>query len=248
MSKDPFLLNGKKIFITGASSGIGRSIAVKCAGRGAELHLGGRNEDKLNETLSLLHDPSKHTCLRADLNQDEAIHEMVNQLPKLDGLVLNAGFTKTVPVKFVSRDFVDKIFNVNLQSSIILLQQLLRKKKLNQGAAVTLISSVASVKPTIGNAVYSASKGGVNAFTKALALELAPKHIRVNAVLPGFVKTSILESSGVSEEQLKQHQAKYPIGRFGEPEDIAHLVLYLLSDASTWMTGSLLRIDGGFSL
>jgi NAD(P)-dependent dehydrogenase (short-subunit alcohol dehydrogenase family) len=155
---------------------------------------------------------------------------------------------KTVPVRFIKRDDLDYMFNVNIQASIMLVQRLLKQKKVKDGGSICFVSSVATQKVTLGNAMYSATKGAVNSFTKALALEMAPKQIRVNAILPGFVETGILSDSAIGEDQLAKHKNNYPIGRFGKPEDIAYLSIYLLSDASQFMTGSLLTIDGGFSI
>jgi NAD(P)-dependent dehydrogenase (short-subunit alcohol dehydrogenase family) len=249
MSQDAFSLTGKNIFITGASSGIGKAIAISSAKQGGLIHLSGRNEERLKHTLNELpYQDGKHTYIIGDLKSAENVTATCEQLPTLDGVVFNAGFTKTAPIKFAKAELVDDIFTINVQSSIHFMRQLLKKRKLKNGASVCFISSVATLKPTVGNAVYSASKGAVNALTQSLALELAPKKIRVNAVLPGFVNTNILQGSDIAEEQLEAHKARYPIGRFGEPDDVAHLVNYLLSDASSWMTGSLLKIDGGFSL
>jgi NAD(P)-dependent dehydrogenase (short-subunit alcohol dehydrogenase family) len=125
---------------------------------------------------------------------------------------------------------------------------LLKQKKIKKGASVCFVSSIASLHVTPGNAMYSASKGAVNAFARVLALELAPKQIRVNAVLPGLVETNILHNGPIGYEQLQTHLKNYPIGRFGKPEDVAYLCVYLLSDASSWMTGSLIILDGGFSI
>jgi NAD(P)-dependent dehydrogenase (short-subunit alcohol dehydrogenase family) len=169
-------------------------------------------------------------------------------LPVLDGIILNAGMVKMVPVQFIKKDDLDYMFKLTLHSSIMLIQQLLKSKKIKSEASICFISSVASQKITIGNSVYSAAKGALNSFAKSLALELAPKQIRVNAILPGMIATGILASEVVSEEQLQTHLKNYPLGRFGTPEDVAGLTVYLMADVSKWMTGSLLTIDGGYTL
>lgn len=245
--KNIFSLNQKKILVTGSSSGIGRAIAIQCAAQGGSISLVARNESKLIETKELLVE-GEHTFFIADLANDEAIFKLASELPILDGIVLNAGLVKTVPVRFIKREVMDDMFNLNIQGSILLIQQLVKLKKIKNGASICFISSIASQKVTLGNAIYSATKGAVNAFTKALALELSSKKIRVNAILPGFVETNILNESAISDEQLEIHKNNYPIGRFGQPDDIAYLAVYLMSDASQWMTGSLLPIDGGYSL
>lgn len=245
--QDPYSLSGKKVLVTGASSGIGRSIAVQCSLKGAEIMLTARNHERLEVTRSLLFQ-GNHQILAADLLVDEEITTLAGSLPELDGLVLNAGIVKTLPVKFVSRETIDALFNVNFNSSVLLVQQLLKQRKIKKGASVCFISSVSSGYAQLGNAIYGATKGAVNSFTRALALELATSGVRVNAILPGFVETGILESSPIGQEQLAEHIKNFPVGRFGKPDDVAYLAVYLLSNASEWMTGSLLTIDGGYSI
>jgi NAD(P)-dependent dehydrogenase (short-subunit alcohol dehydrogenase family) len=247
MLSNPFTLAGKKILVTGASSGIGRAISIACSGQGATVLLTARNLEKLKQTFALL-EPGEHILMPADFNSDTELDALVAALPELDGLVLNAGILKTLPVQFIKRESLEQIFNVNLYGSVILVQRLLKQKKIKKGASVCFVSSIASLHVTPGNAMYSASKGAVNAFARVLALELAPKQIRVNAVLPGLVETNILHNGPIGYEQLQTHLKNYPIGRFGKPEDVAYLCVYLLSDASSWMTGSLIILDGGFSI
>lgn len=235
------------MLITGASAGIGRSIAVCAAKQGAEIILTARNLIALNETLNLL-EIGHHQVIASDLSDEPQILHLVEKLPSLDGIVFNAGMIKTVPVNFIKKAFIDEIFQVNFTSSVMLIQLLLKKKKINKGASICFISSLASQYMHIGNAAYSATKGAVNAYAKSLALELAPKQIRVNAILPGMIQTQLLDGGAVGEAQLENHKKNYPLGRFGTPDDVAHLAVYLLSDAANWMTGSLITLDGGYSL
>ncbi|MFH1120054.1 MAG: SDR family oxidoreductase [Bacteroidota bacterium] len=243
----PFSLSGKKVLVTGASSGIGRSIAVQSSNQGADMLLSARDLPRLEETNSLLA-RGNHAIYVADLSLDDSIVSLADRLPELDGLVLNAGMVKTLPVKFITRETLETLFNVNFNGSVLLVQRLIRQKKIRKGASVCFISSVSSGYAQMGNSVYSATKGAVNSFTRSLALELAPNGIRVNAILPGFVETGILGSGPIGQEQLNEHKKNFPAGRFGKPEDVAYLAVYLLSDASEWMTGSLLTIDGGYSI
>jgi NAD(P)-dependent dehydrogenase (short-subunit alcohol dehydrogenase family) len=245
--KTIFSLSNKNILVTGASSGIGRAIAIENSKQGANIIGTARNEQKLLETKEMLYE-GEHLFINADLSDEASLDELVQQLPLLDGVILNAGIVKTMPVKYIKKNTLDYIFNVNIQSSILLIQKLLKHKKINSEGSVCFVSSVATQKATVGNAMYIATKGAVNSFAKALALELAPKQIRVNAILPGFVETNILDENGISADQLEIHKNNYPIGRFGTPEDIAFLSIYLMANESKWMTGSLLTIDGGFSL
>lgn len=243
-----FSLEGKNILVTGASSGIGRSVAINTASQDAVLTITARNEDRLNESLLSLKPNNQHKAIRCDLSSREELDILVDTIEPLDGLVLNAGAVKLAPIAFINDDSIDDLFEINVQSSIRLVQRLVRKRKLKKGASIVFISSIATQKATIGNAVYNATKGAVNAFVKSLALELAKKQIRANAILPGFVPTAIMSDSEMSKEDLDAHLKNYPLGRYGKPDDIAHLVIYLLSDQATWMTGSLINLDGGFSL
>lgn len=249
MDKKKGSLYGKKILVTGASSGIGRSVAIENASQGASLIITARNRDRLNATLNdLVKITSEHNAICCDLTSKDDLDKLVEVLEPLDGVVLNAGAVKLAPIAFINDLTVNNLFEVNVQSSIRLIQRLVRKKKLNKGASIVFVSSISTQKATIGNAVYNATKGAVNAFVKSLALELAAKQIRANAILPGFVPTSILDNAKMSKEELEAHLKNYPLGRYGKPEDIAYLSTFLLSDKSNWMTGSLINLDGGFSL
>ena len=242
-----FNLKNKTILVTGASSGIGSSISRMLADQNASVIMTARNEVRLEIVLKSLIN-GNHKYYLADLTSTDEINRLVSKLPELDGIILNAGMVKTVPIQFIKKEDLDYMFNLMLHSSIQLIQLLLKNKKLKSESSVCFISSVASHKITVGNAIYSSAKGAINSFAKSLALELAPKKIRVNVILPGMVQTSILESSAISAEQLQIHLKNYPIGRFGKPEDVAGLTIYLMSDISKWMTGSLLTIDGGYTL
>ncbi|TNE80905.1 MAG: SDR family oxidoreductase [Bacteroidetes bacterium] len=243
-----FSLKGKSILVTGASSGIGKQIAITCADNGARVLLAGRDEARLKDSLREISDESESKYSIGDLAYEENLNSLCEQCFELEGLVLNAGMVKLLPVSFIKKSDLDLIFEVNIKSTILLVQKLLKAKKIKKGASIVFISSISTQKATVGNAMYNASKGAMNAFAKTLALELAPRQIRVNIVLPGFVHTNILGVGNAENEDLKKHRLNYPMGRFGEPKDIAYLVQYLLSDASEWMTGSLIPIDGGFSL
>jgi NAD(P)-dependent dehydrogenase (short-subunit alcohol dehydrogenase family) len=244
-----FTLSDKNILVTGASSGIGKAIAIQTSMMGASVNMTARDLDRLNDTFSHLDSSiSQPNPIACDLSVKEELDDLCKQINQLDGLVLNAGFVKLAPVAYLKDDLIDSMFEVNIQSSIRLIQRLIRAKKIKKGASIVFISSIATQKATIGNAVYNATKGAVNSFVKSLALELASKNIRVNAILPGLVKTNLLDNEYASEEELKKHLMNYPLGRFGMPDDIANLAIYLLANESSWMTGSLINIDGGFSL
>lgn len=244
-----FSLNGKKILVTGASSGIGKSVAIQAASQGAQQTIVARNSERLQATLAELQNSEvTHTAISCDLSSLKDLDDLVDTIEPLDGIVLNAGAVKLAPVAFIKDENINDLFEINIQSSIRLVQRLIRKKKLKKGASLVFISSIATQKATIGNSVYNATKGAVNAFVKSLALELASKQIRANAILPGFIPTGILSGSDTSSAELEAHLKNYPLGRYGKPQDVAYLSIYLLSDQSSWMTGSLIHLDGGFSL
>lgn len=247
MNFNPFSLEGKRVFVTGASSGLGVSIAVECANMGANIIITGRNNERLNETFLQLQTEKDHKQIIADLTKDEDIERIVKELPQLDGLVLNAGIIKTTPVKHITDSDIDEIFKTNITSSIKLIQKLLKAKKINKGGSIVFISSISTFNVKIGNSLYSATKGGINSFMKVLALELASQKISVNSIQPGFIKSRILDSGIITQEQLEEHFKLYPMG-IGKPTDISYACVYLLSDAAEWVTGSIFTIDGGVTL
>ena len=241
---NPFSLEGKTILVTGASSGIGRGIAVICSKMGASVIINGRNEVKLSETLSKM-EGEGDVVVVGDLTDPLMLSTIVNSLPKLDGVVHCAGIGQRIPCKLLSEQLVDEVMDVNFKAPIMLQSELLKQNKLNKGGSIVFIASMAIWSPSVGNSVYSASKGAVVSFANCLALELAPRKIRVNCISPAMVWTDLILKDGLEEEQLKADENNYPLKRYGQPEDIANLAVYMLSDASTWMTGSNVKISGG---
>lgn len=248
MEYNPFSLEGKTILVTGASSGIGRASAIACSRMGASVIITARNEERLSQTMSELKGEG-HRMVLCDLNDEASIDNMVAILPEVQGLINNAGFTKIMPVQFISSEDINSILQVNTVAPMILLQKLLKKKIIKRGASVVFTSSMAGLGLcTVGNSIYAASKGAISAFIRCVALELAPKNIRVNAICPAMVDTGILDSGVVTQEQLAEDMKNYPLGRYGNPNDIAMAMVYLLSEASSWITGNNVVIDGGLSL
>lgn len=241
---NPFALTGKQILVTGASSGIGRAIAIACAKMGATVFITGRNKDGLNETLKSLPEGS-HQMWIADLTIADDICKLTDALPKLDGLVQCAGIGSRMRCKMITKEDIAHVMQPNMEAPILLQTEILKKKKLKKGASVVYIASRAYQYPSMGNAIYSASKGAIVAYAKCLALELAQRQIRVNCICPGMVWTNLITNDGLTKEELEEAQLKYPLKRFGNVEDVANLTIYLLSDASTWMTGSCVDISGG---
>ena len=243
---NPFSLEGKTILITGGSSGIGRATAMECSKLGAKVFIVARNEEKLKQTLSLL-EGEGHQYIICDLKDMNAVEQMVKDLPVLDGVVNNAGFTRLAPIPFVQEDMLKDILQTNTVAPIMITKLLLKKKKVAKGASFVFTNSVAGLgKVTLGNTMYASSKGALTAFVQGAAKELAPKGIRLNSVCPGMVETEIMQFGTVSEEQLEKDRQSYPLKRYGKPEEIAWAIIYLLSDASGWVTGTNLVIDGGF--
>lgn len=245
---NPFSLAGKTILVTGASSGIGRATAIECSKMGASVILTARNEERLNETLSKMED-KEHIIIPADLLKESDIVNLVNQLPKIDGIVNSAGMTYDRPVKYYSSSAIEELFKINSFASINLIQQALKNAKIRNCASLIFISSIAShLYSTIGNGIYSASKAAVEAFSRQCALELAPLKIRANTILPGFIYTPMTESYITDNSTSSCMRIDEVRKRYGKPEDVAKLTVYLLSDASSFVTGANFVIDGGLSI
>jgi len=247
MFHNPFSLEGKTILVTGASSGIGRTIAFECSKMGATIVITGRNEKRLKETFSSLLGQNNLMFI-ADITMHQT--ELIESLPTLDGLVNSAGIIGIQPFNFILEEEIKKMFEVNFFSPVLLTKQIFNKKLLKKNSSIVFISSLAgNVIVSKGNAAYSASKSALTSIAKTMALELASKKIRVNSILPGMVKTEMMESflQSLTSEQLEADEKKYPLG-YGSPEDVALAAIYLLSDASKWVTGSSLIMDGGYSL
>lgn len=251
MSYNPYSLEGKTILITGASSGIGRITAIECSKMGATVIITGRNKERLNETFEKIENKSKqHIQLQFDLSKTEDIELLVAQIPIIDGCVNNAGITSMHPVAFFSKEIIENMFSVNAFAPMLLTKQLIKRKKINKNSSIVFTSSAEGVfGVTLGNGLYGATKSAINSYMQSAALELARKGIRCNSVNPSMVKTNMATSEGAfSKEQLNEDVKRYPLGRYGEPKDIALAIIYLLSDASSWVTGTALKIDGGRTL
>lgn len=245
---NPFSLEGKTILVTGASSGIGRETAIQCSKLGAKVIITARNEDRLKETLSQMEGKS-HEMVMAELTNSDELENLVSQAHDLDGVVLCAGRAMTSPFMFNTREKYDEVFNINYFAPVELLRLLLKKKKVKKNASVVFVSSIGGVFGySLGNSIYGATKASIHSTMNFCAKELAPKGIRVNSVNPGMVNTPLIGGGSISEEQYKADMERYPLKRYGEPQDIAYGIIYLLSDASSWVTGHALVIDGGITI
>ncbi len=245
MTYNPFSLSGKTILVTGASSGIGRATAIECSRLEAKVIITGRSIERLEETLSSMQGAG-HSIVVADLAETEGLDVLVTALPPLDGVVHSAGASKRLPLKFIKEESLSALMNINFMAPALLTQQLHKKKVLKSEASLVFISSVASSYASTGSIMYMSSKGALNSFVKGVAYELAPAKIRANAILPGMVTTGL--SPALSDDDKAKDAELYPLGRYGTPEEIAYAAIYLLSDAATWVTGTLLTIDGGLTL
>lgn len=242
---NPFSLENKTILVTGASSGIGRETAIVCSKMGAHVVITGRNEERLGQTLNKLSGIG-HITLAADLTNNEDVSILTENCPSLDGIVHCAGIGDRTLLKSVREKDLERVMNANFNAPVLLQRALLKSKKIKDGASIVFIASRAPFAPTVGNGLYSASKGALIAYAKVLGLELAPKMIRVNCICPAMVWTELIERDATLMG-VDYHEAEkaYPLKRYGKPEDVANLAVYLLSDASSWMTGSCIDITGG---
>lgn len=244
---NPYSLEGKTILITGASSGIGRRTAIECSKMGATLVITGRNQERLNDTLSSL-EGEGHLTFAGDLTEDVAMEALMEQLPPLNGVFFCAGVTDTTPAKFIDEEKIERVFSINIKSPMLLTKWLVKKKKIQAGASLVYMSSYGAEVVTPGLGIYAASKGAVNSFMRAIATEMSARKVRSNSIMAMMVQTELMDTLGsFSKEDFEKDEAKYPLG-YGKPEDVAFAAIYLLSDASKWITGSIIKMDGGSTL
>ncbi len=241
----------KHIVVTGASSGIGRQTAVQLAGFGARITAIARREKELNDLIIELNEINglTHQAFSVDLSEESTIRDLVSGIEQCDGVVHSAGIVYPLPVKFVKQKHLDEVFKINFYAPVLLSSALLSLKKINEYASIVFISSISTKHPYFGGSIYVSSKAALEAYSRNLALELAPKHIRSNVVSPALVKTSIFEQTMEASdvEKLADYEKDYPFG-FGETEDVANAIIFLLSSSSRWMTGQEILLDGGLTL
>lgn len=244
-------LSGQKILITGASRGIGKACAERCAAEGAKIVLVARNWEKLDAVLKALPGDG-HLAISADLQApEECVPEIFKAAcadgEKLSGFVHAAGIGPVIPVKMLTMQAMLEIFTVNYLSFMLMVRQFIRKNYSN-GGSIVAISSVAAVAGWQGLAAYAGTKGALNASVRSLAVELADRGFRVNAILPSNVETDLLQSmtSVLTEENKAELKKKQPLG-FGMPEDIANAVSFLISPSAKFITGSNMVVDGGYT-
>ena len=259
--KNPFSIEGKAILVTGATSGIGRATAMACAEMGARVVLVGRNEERLNALCNELMNErvnelmnecltnEEHLFIRCDLTNEAQVQALLESVPAVDGVACCAGVAEMKPFTFVTEEDVERVFRVNCFAPVMLVNKLLKAKKLNKGASVVFVSSVDGPKIVhAGNSVYSGSKSALVGLARNMAIDLASKKIRVNCVLPGTTDTPMIRTENVTEEMLAETAKQLPLKRFAKPEEIANAIIFLLSDAASFVTGTELTVDGGYSI
>lgn len=243
----PFSLQGKTVLVAGASSGIGLSICHRVVSSGGRIIGVARRENLLEKMVSELGEANA-SFLKADLTIDAEMERVVENLPEIDGLVYAAGISRLSPVKFIKRAYLEEVMNINYFSMVMLVSQIIRKKKMkrNTHASIVLISSVAQQIGTKSSLLYTGSKGAMSAASRVIANELSVHKIRVNTIEPGMVQTDMAEDmeNVLSKEAMEEDRKRYPLG-YGTPDDVANAAVFLLSDASKWMTGRSLTMDGG---
>jgi NAD(P)-dependent dehydrogenase (short-subunit alcohol dehydrogenase family) len=249
MEYKPDSLQGKTILVTGGAGGIGSEVGRVCSKLGARIVLTDIREDALQSALSSLvkMDSGEHLAIKADLTNADELNALVDQILEIDGFVCNAGVMKLVLTQFITEEELTRIQSINLNAPILLTKALLKKKKIKKGGSIVFTASAAGVyRVSMGNAIYATTKCGIDAFMRTVALEYGPKGIRCNSVNPGMVETALIGS--FTEEQKEKEMQNYPLRRFAKPEDIAQGIAFLLSDASSFVTGTALKIDGGMTL
>lgn len=243
---EPFSLTGARIVIIGATGGIGRACVEVASGLGAEVWLIGRDSEKL---AAIGKGPAPGGSITCDLELSPSIVDAVGRLPELHGVIFAAGVSLVRPLRVCGDVDVRRIMAVNYEGPVLFCRELMRQRKLADGSSIVFVGSIAGHIGAIGHTLYSGSKGALAAFVRSLALELAPRRIRVNTLSPGLVQTDMAArmNSTLTKEEAERYAKEYPLG-LGQPEDVARVASFLLSPAARWITGTDLVLDGGISI
>ena len=248
---NPFTLEGKTILVTGASSGIGRQCAIDCSKMGAKVVAIGRDKERLNSVVAEM--AGGGISYSFDLTKLDGIKDLiatiVGEHGKLDGFIHAAGIEVTNPVKLTSSEDYESLYKVNCLSAFEIVKNLCGIKTFNKGGSIVLISSISGIIARKGLSAYAASKGALVSAARVMAAEMASREVRVNTVSPGTILTPMMQNAldAMSEEDRKKRVEGFPLG-LGKTTDISNACIYLLSDASRWMTGQNLIVDGGFTI
>lgn len=252
MIKNPFLLTGKNILITGASSGIGRQCAISCSQMGAKVVLIARNEERLKETLAMM-EGEEHCIVVLDLTDykltETIVKEIVNKVGRIDGVLHCAGISTTLPLKLVDSEKMEDFFHANVFSAYNLSKEVCKVGHFSKkGGSIVFFSSIMGIVGENGKSLYSMTKGALLSATRSLACELAKKNIRVNSISPGVVITPINKDlPHIADPDKRTILEKKHLLGLGEPIDVANTCVFLLSDASRWITGQNIIVDGGYT-
>ncbi|KAI1854538.1 hypothetical protein JX266_000656 [Neoarthrinium moseri] len=239
---------GKVVLITGAASGIGRATAIKLAEQGASLSLCDINEDALSQVVKELPTAKKHMYLKCDVGVgarcEAAVQHTLASLGKIDFVFNCAGVNPTaLEITETTDEYFDKLVNTNLRGPYNITRAVV--PHLKEGGAIVNVSSTAGLRATKGFSIYCATKFGIIGFTKAMALELGPKGIRVNAVAPGPIDTPTMAGNVAGGNANDELIASIALGRLGQPDDVADVVVFLFSEESKFMNGSIVEVHGG---
>jgi NAD(P)-dependent dehydrogenase (short-subunit alcohol dehydrogenase family) len=253
MNYNPFAIESKTILVTGATSGIGRATAVECARMGARIIAVGRNQERLdtlqNELKNECLTNEGHLFFQCDLADEAQVQVLVETISRIDGVACCAGVANMNPFAFVSHEEMERVFQINCFAPVMLVNRLLKAKKIGKGSSVVFVSSVDGPKIVhAGNSVYSGSKSALVGMARNMAIDLAGKKIRVNCVLPGTTDTPMIHTGSATDESLAETAKSLPMQRFAQPKEIANAIIFLLSNAASYITGTEITVDGGNSI
>lgn len=252
MNYNPYSLENKTILVTGASSGIGRATAIECSKLGATVIITARNETRLSAVLEELDNSfgQQHQMVIADIASSEGLDSLIKAIPTVDGVYSNAGIAVgNSPIKFIGDEQMQSIMQTNTYSHVMLVKSLFKKKLIAKNGSIVFTASIGgTLSHGPGNTLYGMSKSALLSFAKYAAIEFAPRAIRVNCVSPGMIETPLINLDALTDEDKAIDADKYLLKRYGKPEEVARTTAFLLSDASSFITGTTIVVDGGYTV